>query len=333
MLSLVTSLFVFLAAAAFAICAAAEDATTLTIRTLDGLILLRDSEERLLNLHELLGRERGPLDTARTMGALRGTEYAPSGMDVYYSARPGSQWRKPTVERMPLEDAVKKGLIPNVAGRDLMDAYLLLRANGMKMGLFGEPPPESALVGAAFVSLHSSMIGARRSSIVVNGESFVTAKSGYLLVVLSPDGEKIIADEGFGTYGSFEDADAMERFLRAQPQDSILLGVDYMGPGVFISGGAMDAMRQYGLHAPMDPQIPLSHAFVGRKGLPPGKGVEAYARAQDSQISVFPGNIYVDEEGLKERAESLSRVSEIILSGTDSESEVVILNLNVAGGE
>lgn len=301
--------------------------TTLTIRATDGLILMEGTETDLRStIDRLRERKLKPMRLVETLNILRDIAPAPIRLDLYYSTSvaSGSSWSDAAIQRTTLAAAVRAGTIPNIVSRNPMDAYLLLRAEGAEMRLIGEPPADSPDSGEASVYLRASLVNSDYSRIFINGEGVRISEVGYLLVVLDPDGRRIIDKDDFCTFRDYTEGEAMEKFLRAQPDGAILLGVNFMGSGVFSLGGALDALRLYGIAAPVNPEIPASHAFVGRKGAPMGTGHERLGRDSTISITAFPKSAYINESEIATLAEKRGSFT-VVIAGFTPDSEVIVI--------
>ncbi|MEW5947015.1 MAG: interleukin-like EMT inducer domain-containing protein [bacterium] len=310
-------------ACAAALWGAEDEPETLTVRTTDGLILVSGAYDELKPLSDRLAADApAKRSTAETLLMLKDSAVPADGIQVFFSGGTASPANKPAPRMMALADAVREGIVPDVIGLEIYDALTLLRMNGVEGAVLGEPPAKSHLAGKASVSLRSSMVGLRPSRIFVNGKSYKPSSVGYTLVVMAPGGSGVVASRSFNTYESPDENDRMADFLREQPAGAVLVGVSFLGSGVFMTTAA-DALREYGLLVPINPEVPTSHAFIGVKGLPPGGGVEATANNQDSTIVLLAEDLYVRESeigGFTAHPGGLAAV----LSGTEPGSTVYV---------
>ncbi|MEW6201613.1 MAG: interleukin-like EMT inducer domain-containing protein [bacterium] len=303
---------------------AQEEPLTLSVRTLDGLIIFAGGDNEIRSLGQEIGeRFRSPLTTIETITGLNSVGKLPNQMELYFSPEGERRKIEHKVQEMKLGDAVRQGVIPNITGRDLYEAFLMLRSEGIGMKIIAEPPDGNMNLKAS-VLIHSSMIGYNPSRIFIDGRDYSSGAVGYNLAVLSPDGKEVLAKAGFETYAAAEQGEAMERFLRAQPEGAILLGTVFMGPGVFLTTGAIDALRVYGLAADINTELAQSHAFIGKKGSPTGAVLEQTAPNLDSTVTLFAADLYINLSEIETVASHTGGMT-VILSDTAPTDTVYII--------
>jgi hypothetical protein len=323
MLRILSSVLIFSGMIACGILAE-DEPLTLSIKTLDGLIVFSGEAEEIRKFdQEIKERFHTPLTMDETIAGLREIGKAPERMELYFSAEGEQRKIEHKVQKMTLGTAVREGLIPNLLNREMYEAYTLLKSEGIDMRILGDSPLRGVALNAS-VFIHSSMLGSQPSRIFVNGLDYSSGAIGYNLVVLSPDGEEVVAKAGFETYRDPEQGEKMENFLRAQPEGALLLGEVFLGPGVFLTSGAIKAFEGYGLTANINPELSTSHAFIGKKGLAPGTALEQTAPNLDSEIVLFAKNIYINEKDLEALASDAGGFT-VALSGTAPSDTVYLI--------
>lgn len=325
------------AAAALVLCCAAAlaDDVTLSVQTADGLVVLHADEAEMPEIRDALAREfTHGADGADLLAFVYGRWSANAvRAAMYTSSKPRNGTPANEVNAEPLRttvrDAVRRGLVPAIEGKPLYEAYMLAFMRGDTLLLLGEPPAGAPPVEHS-VFVFSSSWGAGMCGVFVDGRDLLHDLTngagpvpGYNLIAMSPDFSNA-QYMGFKTFENPEDGVRMQEFLNAQPDGAILLGTVMWGPGVYLSGGAVDALRAYGSTTDPDPQILSSHAVIGRKGGAPGTAAEASAVNAPAEVLLFGADFYIDEKQLEKlRPQAGSRI--IAISGTAPDDTAVII--------
>jgi len=298
-----------------------------TVNTQDGIIVLHGPLVELLKLRDRLASELAPGATNSSLASFLSSAGLPPSVsfDMFIPAGITGESRPVQMNRIEttVRQAEAEGRIPPIGGRELFEAYTLIRMRGDSFMLIGEAPPAAPpLKHSVFVL--SSSFGFTRDGIFIDGVNRSPGKVGYNFVTLSPDGDSIIGADGFETYADNTAGGKMQAFLEAQPQGSIALGSIRVGPGVFITGGAIGAMSQYGSASEPNPQIVSSHAMIGVRGMRPGTAVEASEVNGNSLVVIFKKDIYVPPDALAAlEAAPGSRL--IAVSGTAPDDRIIIV--------
>ena len=324
---------------ALLLCAApaAAETTALSVRTQDGLVVLHGARDILIEVQKDLTAAMQP-----GAGNIDLLEYVYKKWTVEqvrpeaYAAAPGeeipdgaSDNATAVIIETTVAEAMKTGRIPSLGGRELYEAYMLVRMRGDTFMLLSEPPPGKLQLRHT-VFVFSSAWGSGFCGIYVDGVDVLRAEgeditdaNGYKLVALNPEDLHLEIRE-FKTFDDPEAGLRMQEFLNAQPEGAVLLGSVRWGPGVYISGGAVDALHAYGSATEPDSQILSSHAMIGAKGLPSGQAIEAGAVNAGAQVVLFDSKLYVSEEQIRElRADEGARI--IAMAGTKPDDKVFIV--------
>jgi len=331
----VKRLFVVIASALLIASAAAraEDGqtTSLTLRTDTGIIVVEGSQDDINRWRGMLFELSEPPSTNRAVLRWLADKGIPSGAVRSYanSADPSSNlgsaqqsWRKMTVA-----EAVMSGEIPCVIGKELYEAYILIKASGDKMYILKNTTHPAAASPAGFqhsIFIISSAFYSGNDGIFVDGENLSKSVLGYNIVTFSPDGKTVTGSDGFELFNKPDDSRRMADFLNSQPAGAYAAAAVKFGPGVFLFSDATAALRAYGSQAVLDPQVLSSHAILGVKGSPAGDALEATAVNLSSEIIVFKDDLYVEETRLEELSEGVSgRI--IVLGGSKPSDTVYVL--------
>jgi hypothetical protein len=313
---------------------AAAVETTLSVRTQDGLVVLHGPEDEMRQAMRTLQSELPPGATNRDL--LRFLYHRwPAGQlkaDAYTDITGSGTGKgvEPAVIETTVRQAVERGDIPNIMGRELFEAYMLIRMRGDTLMMMRPPPPGSPQIQHT-VFVFSSAWGTGMSGIFIDGDNAFNSKAGsppppngYRFVVLDPEGGKILNEAEFKTFEDLDSGNRMEQFLAGQPAGAVLLGAVQWGPGVYLTGGAVNAMHDYGSTNEPDSQILSSHALIGRKGLAAGAAVEAAAVNSSSDVVLFDNRLYMAEDKIKE-LKKLPGLRIVAIAGTAPDDKVVLI--------
>ncbi len=295
-----------LTAALYAGRACAEPTSTLSLRCEDGLVVLEAPVSEIENWGRKLAGPPSPPATIKGIYRWLVQNGATAGSIRLYADTSGKPdaggRRKPAWTKTTVREAALAGDIPDIAGRELFEAYMLIRATGRKVYFVkavdaSDPiPAASGFPHSVFVL--SSAASSRHFGIYVDGVEVSTSNTGYNLVAFTPDGKTISKAMGFDLYGDPGAGDRMAEFLNSQPEGTYLAAAVNIGPGVFLTLDAINALHKYGSKEFPDTQVLSSHAMFGRKGRPQGTAIEASAVNLASQVIVFDDSLFVSETEL-----------------------------------
>jgi hypothetical protein len=276
-----------------------NDVVTFSLRTKDGLVVLNAGETEVKEWKKLLKEApSAPLTNIELFRWLTGRGahadsirlYTASPESVRIGAHPLA-WEKTTVGA-----AVREGLIPDIKGRDIFEAYMMIRTSGEQFYMLeqaGGTEEESMPELGKSIFIMSSSSGNGFEGIYVDGVNYSSGSNGYNIVAFDTDGSII---SPVGSFDFFSDPDAggkMAVFLNDKPPGTyIAVSVRY-GPGVYLTSDAVEALHGYGSRIYPDPQILSSHAMFGRKGWREGAAMEASEVNLGSAIFIYDKNIYV----------------------------------------
>ena len=125
--------------------------------------------------------------------------------------------------------------------------------------------------GDLYVSSAGQPYGNGRSTIQLNGRDLLSARRGYNLVALAPDG----GERGTGRFDTSGDAGAAGRlatWVSALSGGTIVLGAVSDEGSAQLGAEAVAALSTLGVELDMRGRYRESHAFVGVKGAVPGSG-------------------------------------------------------------
>jgi hypothetical protein len=312
--------------------AAPEDKTSLSLRTSDGLVVVSAPAPAIDYWRNTLsGIKNPPVSNAGVFKWLSQHGAPPSSIRVYFDAARQTQqppktsapsWKKNTVRK-----AVEAGLIPCVEGKELFEAYLLIRLTGEDVFI-----EKKAVAAAAVSPVHhsifilSSAYGNGLDGILIDGVNYPENVNGYNIVTISPDGSAVTTGpeaEGFALYDTPDDARRMAEFLSGQPDGAYAVAAVKMGPGVFLSSDSVSALRKYGSREALDPQLLSSHAMFGRKGWAPGAARETTAVNLGTKIILFDSDALVGEDELGSVSPRISSGA-VLLTGTHYNDPIYI---------
>lgn len=326
-----------MAAVVFTACAAiAETAAsgapdggsaTLTLRTSDGLALVDGASEFIEELRSQLELEAFPPVSNRQLFAWLTTRGA-AAANIRLFARGGAaadsapaapMWRKTTVRK-----AILAGDAPFIIGKPLYEAYMAIRASGARMFLIDSPAALDAISDfPRTVFIFSSAYGDGMDGIYVDGADRSPNLNGYNVVAFDGKSGKVTASGGFNMFIGPEESEKMESFLRALPAGSYAAASIKWGSGPFMSPGAENALSEFGSRQSLDPEMLISHAMFGGKGMG-AEAAEASAVNLGSKVVLFGSADRLSEADIVAGAvPSPGRV--VALAGTRPDDTVYIL--------
>ena len=113
------------------------------------------------------------------------------------------------------------------------------------------------------------------SSILFNGTELSRDRRGYNVVALDPGG-KVIEMAAFDTFETTAASRELETWVRQLPMRTIVAGAVSDEASVYLTRGAVAALRMLGVVGDLRGRYRESHAFVGVKGAEPGMALEAF---------------------------------------------------------
>jgi len=318
-----------------ALTAAAAPAATLSVHTADGLVVAHGEAADLEDLRADLARALPPGATnAQLLRHIFDTRGGDFHAAAYMSeTEAGGQGQEiagaPAVLETTVREAERAGFIPSISGKELFEASLLIEMRGDTFMILDNPPQESFLAPRDLF-VFSSAYGSEISGIYVDGRRMVPEKdfwsslNGYKFLVLDPDTGKPLEAAEFPTFDDPGSGARMAQFLNALPEGALIAGAVQWGPGVFLTGSAINAMRAFGAATEPDPELHMSHAFIGRKGMPPGQALEASSVQDSSRIILFSHKTYLPPaQAQNANPAPGSRI--IALRGTAPEDPILII--------
>jgi len=324
-------LALLIAPAAFSPAAAQDtppaDSVAFTVNTQDGIAVLHGPLAELLKIRDRLAAELAPGATNASLASFLSSAGLPASVsfETFTPAGITGETRPIKISRIDttVSKAEAEGRIPPIGGAELFEAYTLIRMRGDAFMLIGDAPASAPpLKHSVFV--FSSSYGTALDGIYVDGLNLSPGKAGYNIVTLSPDGGTVTGEDAFETFSDTGAGTKMQQFLEKQPAGSIALSSIKVGPGVFITGGAVGALAQFGSSNEPNPQILSSHAMIGVQGMRPGTALEASEINGNSSVVEFQKDIYVPPGALAAlEASPGSRL--IALSGTAPDDRIVII--------
>ncbi len=323
---------IVLAVAAAALIASARAQASdvaLSLRTSDGLVVAKAPEKLVERWQLLLSRmKHPPSDNAHVFRWLSQHGGMPSAINIYFDetthARQQPQpsartWRKSTVG-----ESVSDGLIPFITGKELFEAYLLIRSTGADVFIDKKASPAAAPIQHNIFILSSAFMNGQ-DGIYIDGRNYSKNVNGYNIVTISPDGSAVTGAEGFALYESPDDSQRMADFLNNQSPGTYVVASVKTGPGVFLSYDAVAALQRYGSRENPDPQLMSSHAMFGRKGSTPGSATETSAIGLGTKIILFGSGNIIDESELDSMSARIAG-SAVLLTGTKAKDAIYIFN-------
>lgn len=301
----------------------ATDSAVLTVRTRDGLVVLHGGQKTLSDAGAKLGSAlSGGATNAALLGFLDSSGLSASiTAESYVSLPGGSGPAKATIIETTVKQAQLDGTIPAIEGLPLYEAYMLVRMRGDAFMILSDPPPQSVNISrSAFV--FSSTWGLGLDGIFIDGVDRSKQKTGYNFVALAPDGKTIAGESAFETFSDAGASSKMRQFLESQPDGTFVLGAIKVGPGVYISGEAVNALRNYGSTNEPNSQVLSTNAFIGRKNARPGDTIEQSFVNGSSKAIVFGASLYVKTGGGALSPPPGARI--VAISGTMPGDKVVI---------
>lgn len=305
----------------------AQEATmTLSLRTTDGLIVLSGPKDAIMKAADAVRAGVKPpvtndavlslVHTSPGAGSVRANAYIATG-----GAKTPIRMR---VETTTVEKGVEDGVIPNIMGRPLEEAYLMVRSEGDVFLLLkdGRPPSGWDLGHAVFV--FSSLTGMPPKGLFVDGVRRGSDSMGYTVAAFAPDGTAFLGTKAFDTFSDPKAAGAMESFLNSLPQGAYAALMANFGVGFMFSGGMIQAMDNFGMTTALNAELPMSHAMIGKKGAARGTALEATRIYGDSKVVYFNDALYIDPADAQTLAEK-STARTVILGGTRATDTVMIL--------
>ncbi len=311
----------------------AEDTTTLSLRGEDGLVVIEAPVADIKNWESKLAGPPSPPSTIKGIFKWLVGNGAPARSIRLYgnlSGKPESGGRRaPAWIKTTVREAALAGDIPDIAGRELFEAYMLMRAAGEKAFFIKAVDAADSASASVDGFPHSIFVMSSAASnghfgIYVDGARVSTSNTGYNLVAFTPDGKSITRTIGFNLYGDPGDGDRMADFLNSQPEGTYLAAAVNIGPGVFLTLDAVNALHKYGAKESPDTQLLSSHAMFGRKGWARGMAFEAAAVNLASRIIVFGSAMFVSEAELPDLSGNEGRRL-FALTGTGPDDPLFIL--------
>lgn len=277
-------------------------AATLSVRTADGLVVVHGQATALENLRAELARNMPPgAANAQLLQHIFQNHANTFEAAAYTSEQAGlgqADVGSPTVLETTVREAERSGFVPAITGKELFEAYMLIQMRGDSFKILGDPP-QGAIQTPRDIFVFSSSYGSEISGIYVDGKKIVpetdfwTSPNGYKIIAMDPDTGAVLATAEFPTFSDPDSGAKMADFLNAQPDGALVAGAVKWGPGVFLTGSAIDAMWQYGAAADPDPELHMAHAFIGRRGLATGQALEAVAVQDSCRLVLFSPGTYI----------------------------------------
>jgi Interleukin-like EMT inducer len=113
------------------------------------------------------------------------------------------------------------------------------------------------------------------SSILFNGTELSRNGRGYNVAALDPGG-RVIEMASFDTFETTAASRKLETWVRQLPMGTIVAGAISDEASVYLTRGAVAALRMLGVVGNLRGRYRESHAFVGVKGADPGMALEAF---------------------------------------------------------
>ncbi len=317
--------------------AGAGDATaTLTLRTNDGLVVVAPFPAEIDALRSKI-QLAAPQSTSELYRKLIGSGVAASSIRVYFTEDTGTvivpPQRTPGWQAMPLEAAVRKGVIPPLSGLETFQAYIMLNTEGfttyLDNDLVNAKSGISILGNKDVYIVQSSTSWNDPSSIYINGKNYSKSTQGFNIAAYSPDTGKVMGQGGFSLYVTGEANDGIVRLIESQPTGTMILASVRCGPGVFVNGDVFDAFAGSGGKIVLDPEYVSSFAFIGTRGAPSGTAIEKAEISGRSEIIAFGSDYIVDtgdQASLHKAAADAAVSGAVILTGTKPGDTVYLLN-------
>jgi len=304
---------------------------TLSLRTPEGMLVADCPLSLIPRLTALLREESTPLADNRSLFLWLIDKGIPAdSIRIYVSETrkpdtgglPDMKWKKTTVGA-----AARDGEIPDITGRELYEAYMIIRATGAEVYLDENTVPRRGGPGllphTVFVFSSGYLNG--QHAIFVDGADLSKDGSSYNIVAFSPDGSAVAASENFNLFQSPENGRRMSDFLNAMPEGTVVLVSIKSGPGVFLSPDAVRALRAFGSGVALDPEVLSSHAMIGKKGWASGAALETTAVNMGSSVIYFEDRLFVDPETAGAGIAALGGQA-VILSGAAPDSPISIFS-------
>jgi len=279
-------------------------AATLSVRTTDGLVVVHGEATALETLRAELSSNLPPgAANAQLLQYIFRNHANTFQAAAYTSEQAGlgqADVGNPTVLETTVREAERSGFAPAITGKKLFEAYMLIQMRGDIFKILGDPP-HGALQAPRDIFVFSSSYGSEISGIYVDGKKIVPemnfgdSPNGYKILAMDPHSGAVLAAAEFPTFSDPDSGAKMADFLNAQPDGALIAAAIKWGPGVFLTGGAIDAMWQYGAAADPDPELHMAHALIGRKGLPKGQAMEATAVQDSCRLVLFSPATYISQ--------------------------------------
>lgn len=299
-------------------------AKTLSLRTDDGLVVADCSIEKAEEMMGIMAGLANPPSTGREVYKwLIGNGVSADSIRIYLEKRSGGadsknagmKWRAAS-----LRDAERGGVIPSITGLEIFEAYMMLRSAGYEVYLskddFNRENSPIQIKHTIFVLSYAFQSGYH--GIYVDGKDYSRAEIGYNIVTIPPDGGEVSDSAGYSLYVDVDGGRKMADFLNGLPNGTFVLASINHGPGVFLSGAAVQALHGCGSVESPDPEVLSSHAMIGKKGMAPGTAIEKSAVNAGSNVIYFNEDLYVDVTSLESRFSGASARA-VVLTGTDAD--------------
>lgn len=280
-----------------------EEIFTYTIRTIDGVVLVRGKSGAILKVKEFLEKNIDKnlstsslseiLENKNIEGILEIERYSPT------KERREEIIKEKNFYTLTIKEAEEKGIIPYLQGLSFFEAKKYLEMLGftvlhpeIKIGKTNISPPVDITVQSA------GIYGGNFAKIVVDGEDYSPDKRGYNIAVIDPTTGEVEKVENFDTRsddrGKFF-AQKMAEFLEDIPDGKIVVCAVKDEGSKYLSAGAVQELKKIGANLDLRGFKRFSHAIIGVKGAKPGEAMEK----RDSkmvELMVLKGIGNVEEE-------------------------------------